>query len=690
MRPSQNMEVSEKVGHLREASRTFLNTCCHVGKRLWPLATNSKPAQSDFDVGILAHQLVDEKFFLLSLVHGMETEFLATGEGLKVLAQQLNETQRQCESLIDLTLGRSQDAAVPFAFQQLKKAEDLVLACYDQYDHVFATFGELQRRLSELPRRHDDLMRALLPLNFVTTLLRIEASRQPVEIREIFFTLATNISRTVNEVRRAMERQFEGIVDGEQIARDLMGKVSNAIHRHRKEVKSTLETSRNQLRDLDKALMSAGAGAKDLSNLNRAVTRHIGSIVMAQQCQDITRQKIDHIGEAMDEMCAHLDNARSGTYAAESDPREFIGRAANIQVQQVRNVFDELNRAADCIKSGVRSLRTEAGTATEAAVRVGMTALESRAASQCETSTSAILAITQHAVQQIADILAALEPLQTRFINCTSEAIALGIELQHVALNAQVFAIHAPDGATLEVLAGRLRVISDETIQQVEQLEGPLEDTTEMIDNLRQRLVDFQQLGQAEQKILGNESELSRTKLAELEGSIPIITRRITEQQGTFVESVNEVLENVRFPVAVAEASSRSIGFFQDLVDRGRVGRGTQGAEAATSKRIDRLKSNYTMESERSTHTMALRQVRVSRAGHTFAPSIESFGAPDSPASASIAPTLRSDFFGGQSAGPCHTMDAPACETAPPALELHLPSEKPAANAELGGNVELF
>jgi hypothetical protein len=45
----------------------------------------------------------------------------------------------------------SQDAAVQFAFQLLKKAEDLVLASYDQYDHVFATFGELQQRLAELP-----------------------------------------------------------------------------------------------------------------------------------------------------------------------------------------------------------------------------------------------------------------------------------------------------------------------------------------------------------------------------------------------------------------------------------------------------------------------------------------------------------------------------------------------------------
>jgi hypothetical protein len=43
--------------------------------------------------------------------------------------------------------------------------------------------------------------------------------------------------------------------------------------------------------------------------------------------------------------------------------------------------------------------------------------------------------------------------LQARFINCTNKAVELARDVRHAGLNAQVFAIHAPDGATLEVLA---------------------------------------------------------------------------------------------------------------------------------------------------------------------------------------------------------------------------------------------
>ena len=640
------------------------------------------------EAGNLAARLAGEKDFLLALVRGMETEFLATGGGLMRLAQQLNEIQKQCQSLTDLTLGQTQDAAIQFAFQLLKKAEDLVLASYDQYDHVFATFSELQQRLAQLSKRHDEFMRVLLPLNFITIAVRIEASRHPVEVQQAFFTQATNVNQTVNEVRGTLERQFEELAASEQIARSLMEQVSASIQRHRQEVTSTLETSRNHLRALSEALTSSGAGATDLSHLNQAVTRHIGSIVMAQQCQDITRQRIDHVGEAIEEMRARLGDDQATMSATDADARQFVFRAAQIQLHQAQNVFDQLNRAADSIKSGIQSLRTEAAAAAEMAVKVGGTTLDAKAASLCQAGIGEILAIVKQAVQKIADILAAFEPLQARFINCTSKAAGLARDVRHAGLNAQVFAIHTPNGATLEVLAGRMRVVSEEAIQQVEQMEAALNDTARMVNNLRQRLEDFQYLGQAEQEILADESALSRKKLSGLEGAIPVLIRRVTQQQGAFAQSVEEVLASVQFPATVAEASSRSIGFFRDMMAWGSEAGSRFVVDTAVSQKIDLLKSNYTMESERSTHTAVLQPVLVPANAAASEPLIELFGELESPLPAiagslgEIAPRRE------RSEDQRCPADLLTSETAPPAHSLA--SKKTADGEGLGDNVELF
>jgi hypothetical protein len=127
-----------------------------------------------------------------------------------------------------------------------------------------------------------------------------------------------------------------------------------------------------------------------------------------------------------------------------------------------------------------------------------------------------------------------------------------------------------------------------------------------MVNNLRQRLMDFQELSQVEQEALAKESALSRKKLSELEGTIPVLIQHIALQQETFAHSVEAVLVKVQFPVTVAQATSRSIGFFQEVVTWGGKGISDSQAETGASQKIDRLKSKYTMASERHAHATAL------------------------------------------------------------------------------------
>jgi len=637
--------------------------------RVWLFLQTHRPGSSSAETADWARRLAEEERFLLSLVQSMEGEFLATGGGLERLARQLTQIRKECQALMDLTMGRSEDAAVQFAFQLLKKAEDLVLGSYDQYDHVFATFDELRARLADLTRQHNELMRVLLPLNFITLSFRIEASRHPPEVQTAFFTLAAGMNRTVNEVRVTLEGQFEQLAASERIACRLIGQISASIQEHRRQVAGTLAASRRQLRALGEALSLCQAGTTDLSRLNESVNRHIGAMVMAQQCQDITRQKIEHVGEAMAEMRARLAGAGRGGPAAGA--RQFVARAGQIQWQQVQSVFAQLNEAAASLKSGMHGLHLEAGTAAAVVVKVGGTALDARVARQCQAGISEILAIIHQAVEKIAGVQAAFKPLQASFVDCTSQATRLAGDVRHAGLNAQVFAIHAPAGATLEVLAGRVRVISEEVIQQVGQMGAALNHTSDLINNLRQRLEDFQSLGTSEEAVLVGDAEISRNKLTALEDTLPALIQSITRQQETFARSVGEVLAEVRFPEAAAAARARSLGFFHDLVAWSSTG-GTDpddGAEAARD--VERLASNYTMASERAVHAAA--------APAAPEPAIELFGEAEPVPSAAASPS--------------------AAQPAPERLamsETTLPSttapmaEQPAASPGLGNNVELF
>jgi hypothetical protein len=687
-RPDPN-PVPERVHRLATASQAFLTRCRRLGARVRSWAKSGK-ATSRRETEAWSGRLTEEKDALLSLVHGMEAEFLATGDGLERLSRQLGDIRRECQTLTDLTLGQTQDAAVQFAFQLLKKAEDLMLASYEQYDHVFATFSELQQKLAQVSQQRDELMRVLLPLNFITMAFRIEASRHPVEVQQAFSTLADSVNRTVSDVRSTMERQFDDLAESQQIAHRMMGQISASIQQHRTAVSITLAASRSQLGALSEALISSGAGATDLARRNEAVKRHISGIVMALQCQDITRQQIEHVGEAMEEMRAHLGDGQPAKPARDADTRQFVWHAGQIQLQQVQSVFDQLNQAADTLKSGIQNLRSDAAAAAELAVRVGGATLDANVASQCQAGIGEILGILAQGVQKTAQMIAAFEPLQASFVDCTGKATALASDVRRAGLNAQVFAIQAPDGATLEVLAGRVHIISEEVIQQVASMGAALNQTSAMVNNLRQRLEDFQILCQSEQEVLTAESALSRKKLADLESAIPVQIGCVTGRQEIFAGSVEEVLANIQFPETVAHASSRSTGFFQDLVTWGRAGETGLPAEAVTSEKIDGLKAKYTMAAERHVHAAALQPAPAAASGSAGEATIELFE--DGPAAApeeavaigEILPPAPGPGDQPLTGGPPVSESTAATPADPTA------TEKSAASAGLGDNVELF
>jgi hypothetical protein len=214
----------------------------------------------------------------------------------------------------------------------------------------------------------------------------------------------------------------------------------------------------------------------------------------------------------------------------------------------------------------------------------------------------------------------------------------------------------------------------------VEQFGRDLGQTAEMVNSLCQRLLDFQQLGQAEQESLTGESVLSRKKLSELETAIPALIRHITQQQTAFAQSAEDLLALVQFPLAVAETSSRSLGFFNDLVAWGGDGGSCTTGESAASRKIDLLKSRYTMASERHAHTAVLQPVPTLAEATTPLASVELFDELESlPAEAVEVPgegAPQDNLSGGQPP----PFSSSAGETAAP---------KPVA-PDLGDNVELF
>lgn len=547
-------------------------------------------------------RLQEEKSYLNQLMGEIEKEFLETGGGLRQLILESRVVQGQCQELIDMTMGKQQDSAVQFAYQLLKRAEDLVLASYDQYEHVFNAFRELRARLSNIARLNDELNRILFPLQFITLQFRVEASRHAEQIQGVFCGLAHELSSLIQEVRRTLDQQFEELAGSEKMSRSLMEGLARSVSIHRQEIAATLNQSRRDLLQLEATLQQSGKDLTEISRLNQMVFDEIGRVMMAQQCQDIIRQKVEHVGEAMEAMCRQMrehrdfpENERAGIFP-------YVAQAAQIQRKQLEDVFGELAKAGESIAAGLQQAKTSSSTATALVLKIGHEAMSTGVGQNCQQSIRGILGIIEETVHQTSEILQSINPLQTQFVNCTAKATDLAVSIQYAALNAQIFAIHVEKASSFEVLAARTQVISSETIQQVEQLSGLLTHTAEIVRNLEQRLLDFQELGQREKAILSEESALSRKKLAELEENLPLFIRSIAGRQPPLNDFVNTAIGRIQFPQAAAQAARRSLGLVDELRAWSEAAVDKSALSPAVADQINLLKNTYTMEKERMTH----------------------------------------------------------------------------------------
>jgi hypothetical protein len=213
-------------------------------------------------------------------------------------------------------------------------------------------------------------MRVLLPLNFITIAFRIEASRHPVEVQEVFFTLAANVN---SDGERSPQARWSGNLknSGERADRPrFMEKSPRRFIGIEKRSPSTLETSRNQLRALSEALTSSGAGAngsfpaKPGGHAPHRRHRHGPAMPGHHTAEDRPRRRSDGRDARPSGRC------RPATSAADSDARQFISGPARFSCSKSKRFRRAQSRRRQS-QVGHPSLRTEAGAAAEVAVKVG-------------------------------------------------------------------------------------------------------------------------------------------------------------------------------------------------------------------------------------------------------------------------------------------------------------------------------
>ena len=603
----------------------------------------------------------------------LEKRFMATGSSLERHAEQAQEIVQRSERLLELVTGKAGgEQLIRTGMETLGQGLDFIERCHVRTLDLVGRLRGYQEQLESM-RRHEELLGgALSPLKYVQTLFRIESASLPADVQSTFLGLTRDIEELFGRFGQVFGEQYQNLGR----SRDSIAGLIDRIERHAVRQQATAVEKRNQMRQTLGDLMAEVSDSmkRDVSlvSVSRSIDSGVAEVLVALQCQDIVRQKLEHVRSA----CGQIVDVEGGTAGLPAVVhRQFARDAARIQVEQIDAVVRDLRLAEEQGRKGVHRI-IELAQELDAE---SMSLSEFKSVTSSEDGMVQILLSSLEEVRAMLTTIVAvqdethrtLQPLGGMASNVTGVMRQLSGHIKLIALNAQIQAAQVGQGTGLEVLSENTTRISDEIYRLNEHASDDLDrliaGLAEAIGEsaaLHAEAVDAQglldRMGRDLEVRLHVYRDATLDSFMAVGQSNAVFTAEATatEMALKFVEPSLPILEALRG--ALARIADRPAEEIHD-----------PEAKEALESRLRVLQRNYTMQSERNAHAAA---AAVADDAVSLWP-----GTP--PASGAADPV----------GGSVELFDSPAAPPAPPASEDTSSVRKPEpSDRGIGANVELF
>ncbi len=564
------------------------------------------------------HSLLNQKGELLQLMNDIERDFLGLGQSMKEMSRPVRELRGCCEKVVTIACGESGGHAVQFSMELLKKSEGLAEASQGQFEDVVSFFSELKKRLVDVTDQQDNLVRTLRALPCIIIHVKLQSSTLDPATRETFAALIVEIQGIMHKLGNAVERQLEEIkriAKAEITISQLISSLSEKVMQHKREVSSHLDGCRSNLEQIERSLRNSGGMIEEISVESKSIGRHSSNVVVSLQCQDRVRQKVEHVGAAMEEMVAHLGQflETSMTEPERQEAKLYLKEAASIQLKQVGRIMDELKSSANGISLGIDGIEGGASQISQKALLTAECSFSEDLVQQVSSDINKIISMIRVTVEGVQEIRAAVAPFEAGFANSAGEIRSLALDIRFVSLNAQIYAEHFKEGRALSVLSNSLREVSDCAFDIVSIIFNHIENLREMMMTLNRRLADFDAVASKEKAFLEQESLVSTQKLEESYRELKSLINQISIGQKEIDRIRHHTAERLRFPELVETSSQKAVRYFEKLISWGRHGWETADIVRVVALRIQQLKKNYTMVDELDVHERVHEPTSVGR-----------------------------------------------------------------------------
>lgn len=540
------------------------------------------------------------------LNQGSEREFLALGKHLEHFHRQAQTITRHSREVAEMLSGGALDSAV-------QRLGELLATIRTGMTGTAAEVQTLTRNLEDVGKSLESVRGPLEAFGQTVSMLRMLGVATRIESARIqsgdsgFGTLSDEVKKlsiTIEERSTAIMERCSGLL---AVIRQTLAKVRGLDARYRKEADEVLSAAQASLEALVERNSRSRQAADSIAHRAAAMETSIGEIVASMQFHDITRQRLEHVQEALLEITREGEGIGwFGRILWLFGRQPWVGKAAGtcaLQVVQLRFASGELVEAVDAIGQNLKDIGRQAQE---------MTGDIQGMAGSARTEEDSVLGEIEAGVASVAQSLAGIAGLRQELGSAVQsmrgtvgeigvfvrEIERIGAEIKLISLNAIIKAAHIGDeGRALGVIAGAIQRLANDSVSQTDIVAKTLR-------QMAARATEMDAETGAGQGLSMEETSAALKALLQdlrsLGGGVQEAMRHVGIEVQEFVEEIDRVAGGLtvhhRMETAIGKVAVR----IEDTV--------TRDLRSVMSGKTDlvALEARYTMEQERRVHVRHL------------------------------------------------------------------------------------
>ncbi|MBF0352654.1 MAG: hypothetical protein HQM11_16600 [SAR324 cluster bacterium] len=556
-------------------------------------------------------QLKEAIHAMNSLSKETESEFLAIGSRLNEFFGLCSQNLSRASDIIRMI--ESGDGLNIDAFRKsFDHAYDQVGSASERIENVLNGLEELNVKMASVTTLTEILEKLCHSIRFLGVSMKIEIARVG---KHDFYAVA----ESVENLYRQIIQYIDAIYSTTRQATQQITEIGKESLRHLNTFNSELDSSRHSVQhiinELSNATLDTRKHCKNIQKLASRITPEMSEVVTALQYHDISRQQVEHVSQAFEEIVARLGDALHARKKEKTLFYYWMSKVVELQIIQIEHVLGETDQTANKISSHLAVI-SEVATSQS---------MEADHILRMANSSTERVEVTDNQLKTLLKTLSSSKDITTRIvgsIGIVSKQVGLVAEqvanieeiqedLDDLTLNAVIKAIRAgEEGKVLSVLSENIRRLSnsaqkelnEKTIAINEILHSFAQYERDLTEKLNQQLQTtdktYQRTRKAVQKII-NDDETVMQSMVEVSN----ISKRLETE-------IASVIASVQFDKVMRtklQAIIRSLKVIHDQVGK-LVPGGLEDEYSQLDQDLEELAQRYTMHSQREIHQKFLAQ----------------------------------------------------------------------------------